>query len=87
MRDFLDTAKLRVKGARDGVRRFLPTSPLAAGLAWGTPAAIVGVWLLNRFVLPEPMPDPVQVAAGSLITGVTGYCAQLFQLVLLKLRR
>lgn len=67
-------------------RSYLPTRSLASGLTVGTPAAIVGVWLLNRFVLPEPMPDYVQVAAGALLTGVAAYCAQVMQLLLLRLR-
>lgn len=60
--------------SRESVSR---SSGALGGAVAGTPIAVVGVYLLNAYILPEPMPLEIGVACGGLINSAAGWVAHL----------
>lgn len=61
-------AKVKVKSSS-----LFPVRKVATGVALGTPLAIVIDWAWNTFVPGYPMPSPVSVALGSIVTGLVAW--------------
>jgi len=64
LRDFLSTEKLRAYAARSS------SVPVVAGASIGSPAAIIIVWALETFVVKAPLPGPVAIAIGGVVTAL-----------------